>query len=226
MRRGIEGDRADVVEVGAGDRRPVDLRLHHRAAHHGPPSVAGDAPRGRRSPPGRRHGWQCCRSGGRRRRGRRPRPATSPSSASTGCSVSASTHLGVLERAPAARSSSTRRTIARAPCRRRARRRRTAIGRGRERPRRAPWPPRARRATGTRCGSTSRARRARARAGSPTTVDRQVEVGGHPPHHRELLAVLAPEVRRARADDREQLGHDRGDAVEVAGPAPRRTARR
>ena len=29
----IERDRSDVVDVGTGDRRPVDLRLHHRAPH-------------------------------------------------------------------------------------------------------------------------------------------------------------------------------------------------
>ena len=31
---GVEGDRADVVEIGTGDGRPVDLRLHHDPSHH------------------------------------------------------------------------------------------------------------------------------------------------------------------------------------------------
>src|SRR4051794_25324959 len=29
----VQGDRADVVQVGVGHRRPVDLRLHHASAH-------------------------------------------------------------------------------------------------------------------------------------------------------------------------------------------------
>ena len=54
---------------------------------------------------------------------------------------------------------------------------------------------------------------------APHHLDREVEVGGHAADDRELLRVLAPEVRAARADDREQLGDDGGHAVEVAGPA-------
>src|SRR5439155_4258422 len=30
---GVERDRADVIEVGTGDGRPVDLRLHHDPLH-------------------------------------------------------------------------------------------------------------------------------------------------------------------------------------------------
>ena len=73
-------------------------------------------------------------------------------------------------------------------------------------------------ARGTRSGSTSRPRRPRGRAGSPRTSTGQVEIGGHLPDHRELLEVLAAEERDRRADDREQLGHDGGDAVEVHRP--------
>ena len=49
-------------------------------------------------------------------------------------------------------------------------------------------------------------------------LDRQVEVGRHAAHHRELLRVLASEVGAARTDDGEQLGDDRGDPVEVGRP--------
>ena len=49
-------------------------------------------------------------------------------------------------------------------------------------------------------------------------LDRQVEILDESPDDRELLCVLAPEERRARPDDREQLGDDGRDTVEVGGP--------
>ena len=52
--------------------------------------------------------------------------------------------------------------------------------------------------------------------GQPTTSTGQRQVGGHAPHHRQLLEVLRAEVGPARAGDGEQLGHHGGHAVEVA----------
>ena len=49
-------------------------------------------------------------------------------------------------------------------------------------------------------------------------LDRQVEIGRQPPHDGELLGVFAAEVGAVGSDDRQQLGHDRRDAFEVAGP--------
>ena len=58
---GVDRDRADVVQVAVGDRRPVDLRLEHHALH-----VAIAFPRRVGSSGARlgRRAW-CCRSGAR-----------------------------------------------------------------------------------------------------------------------------------------------------------------
>src|SRR5690606_26101128 len=44
------------------------------------------------------------------------------------------------------------------------------------------------------------------------------EVAGHPPDDRQLLEVLLAEEREVGHRGAEQLGHDRGDTAEVAGP--------
>ena len=49
-------------------------------------------------------------------------------------------------------------------------------------------------------------------------LGREFEIGGHAAHDGELLRVLATEVRTGRTDDREQLRHDGGDAVEMTRP--------
>src|SRR5581483_4425575 len=86
----IERDRADVVEVGPGHPRPVDLRLHHRAAHR--PSRSGATPTPRSTTAPSAPTWMD-RLSMRRTAPTRAATATStsPSSTSTGASVSAAT---------------------------------------------------------------------------------------------------------------------------------------
>ena len=160
-----------------------------------------------------------CRSAACGRRTPRPRaPPVAPSSV-IGCSVSASTQIDVVDAIDiqrGARPGDDVRGVAQtAARRRRARRtaRATVTARGPARP-----------ATGRRCATTSPARRPRGR--SARRRSRSPCPGrDHAADDRELLVVLLAEHRDVGPDDVEQLGDDRRDAGEVAGPERRRTAR-
>ena len=74
----VDRDRADVVQVAVGDRRPVDLRLEHHALHRGDRLSRGWLAGGRAAAVA--GAGSCCRSGAPRRRGRRPPAAPRRSS--------------------------------------------------------------------------------------------------------------------------------------------------
>src|ERR1019366_78415 len=69
----------------------------------------------------------------------------------------------------------------------------------------------------------ARQREPAALANGRTDFDRRrnVEIAHETLDHERLLSVLLTEEGDLRPDDVEQLGHDRGDTVEVLGPAPR-----
>src|SRR5256714_789748 len=104
---GVEGDRADVVEVGPGHLRPVDLRLHHRAAHRPSPVGATVTPASTTAP---RASTRMVMLSIRRTSPTRAATATStsPSSTSSGANVSAATTSAYSSRT----SSSVVRTLA------------------------------------------------------------------------------------------------------------------
>ena len=57
-----------------------------------------------------------------------------------------------------------------------------------------------------------------AHRGQADDADAEIEVGGHPFDHRQLLGVLAPEHRHVRLNCGEQLRDHGGDTTEVTGP--------
>ena len=144
-------------------------------------------------------------------RARRARPSVSRR---TRPSVSGIANLDVVDRggrpldrlAGPSRSSSRARSLAR---REGARRRVEPARRGR-----APAP--ARRSRGTRCASSSRAPSGSRTVRSADDLDGQEQIARHAADDEELLVVLLAEDRDARADDGEELGDDRRDALEVA----------
>ena len=190
-------DRARVVELGAGDRGPVDLGLHHAAVvirwRH--PHVV-DEP-GAADPGGQQQAGVAGDGAERDERGRVD-------------------DLGVVEpgqrlggddvgHAPAQASPGARRRPGR-------RRPRPGPGAG-------PWRPRALvgRQVGVAAGEGQPVGVAHRRAADH--LDRQGQVGRHPADDRQLLEVLLAEVGPARPGQVEQLGDDGGHAREVAGPA-------
>jgi hypothetical protein len=56
-------------------------------------------------------------------------------------------------------------------------------------------------------------------------LDRQLQVGHHPPDHLQLLPVLLPEHREVRLDLVEQDVDDGGDALEMPRPEDRKSTR-
>ena len=104
----------------------------------------------------------------------------------------------------------------------RSRRRRRRLG-GPQRPRERRGRSRSRR-RGRRCASSSPARRARARSGRPTISTGKSRSRTMRRITASLLGVLLAEEGDVGPDHVEELGDDRGDAAEVAGPAPRRVA--
>ena len=64
----------------------------------------------------------------------------------------------------------------------------------------------------------ARGRRARARCARPTISTGRKRSATRRRITAELLVIFAAEDRDARAGEREELGHDRGDALEMPGP--------
>ncbi len=202
----------DVVEVGAGDRGPVDLRLHHRSAHQlvlscsasvmTPRSVETSAPA------------ICIVTLSIRRALPTEAATATTTSPSTLVSGARSAAVGPRRIRAPGRGAPLRlpRWPGRAPGRARRPRRPRSAARSE-----AKMPVARRRSSADEVGVAARHRHPVGLADERAAddLDGQVEVGGHAPHDGELLGVLAPEVGAARADDREQLGDDRGHAVEV-----------
>ena len=217
---GVERDRPDVVEIGTGDGGPVDLRLHHDPLHQWSAScIPDDAVSTPRSALAVSPRNVIVTLSIRR---------ALPTNAASATSVSAVDpldrfegrgvdDLGVVE--PHQRRTGDgvddQRADGGGVAHRRGRRPPTPCRGRRERMVAAP------RSSSVEVGVAARQRETVGLADerAPHDLDREVEIGGHAADDRELLRVLAAEVRAARTDDREQLGHDRGHAVEVAGPA-------